>query len=356
MRPYTLVAELTYRCPLACVYCSNPIDVPRVADELDTATWRRALVEAERLGVVQVCFTGGEPLVRDDLAALIEQASALDLYSNLITSGVALTRERLAELRRAGLRNVQLSLQDSDEASADRIAGLRCHADKLRVATMIREADLPLTINCVLHRLNIERTDEILAVAERFAPDRIELANAQYLGWALRNRGALLPSREQIARARDVAASARERLRGRTEVVFVTPDYFAELPPPCMDGWARRFLVISPNGLVLPCHAAHTIPGLTFDSVRDAPLDEIWSRSTGLNAFRGEAWMAEPCRSCERRSVDFGGCRCQAHHLAGDARAADPVCVRSPHHAVVANAPAQSGAVSLRHRTPRLIQ
>ncbi|HWM78545.1 MAG TPA: pyrroloquinoline quinone biosynthesis protein PqqE, partial [Methylomirabilota bacterium] len=300
-RPYTLVAELTYRCPLRCVYCSNPLDYGRHDRELDTATWQRVFREAEDLGVVQLNLTGGEPLVRDDLEALVEEARRLDLYTNLITSGIPLRRERLARFRALGLDNVQISIQDTAAPASDRIAGLRSFDRKLEIASWVKELGFPLTLNTVLHRENLDRVEEIVALAERLGADRLELANAQYVGWALSNRAALLPTREQLDRARAVAGDARQRLRGRMEVLFVTPDYYAEFPKACMDGWGRRFIVISPDGLVLPCHAAHTLPGLHFDSVKERPLEEIWRDSPGFSAFRGLAWMPEPCRSCERR-------------------------------------------------------
>jgi PqqA peptide cyclase len=334
-RPYTLVAELTYRCPLRCVYCSNPLDYARHGEELDTATWLRVLREAEDLGVVQLNLTGGEPLVRDDLEALVEEARRLDLYTNLITSGVPLRRERLAGLRALGLDNVQVSIQDTEAGASDRIAGRRSFDHKLVVAGWVKELGFPLTLNTVLHRENLDRVEDVVALAERLGADRLELANAQYLGWALPNRGALLPTRAQLARAREAAAAARNRLRGKMEVLFVTPDYYTDLPKACMDGWGRRFIVLSPTGLALPCHAAHTLPGLRFDSVRDRPLGEIWRDSAGFRAFRGEDWMPEPCRSCDRRAIDFGGCRCQAYHLTGNAAATDPTCQFAPDHALI---------------------
>jgi pyrroloquinoline quinone biosynthesis protein E len=342
-RPYTLIAELTYRCPLRCVYCSNPTDYAQRVDGLDTRTWLRVFQEAEALGVVQLNLTGGEPLVRDDLESLVEGARALDLYTNLITSGIPLRRERLAGLRALGLDNVQLSIQDVSAAASDRIAGLRAFDRKLEVARWVKELGLPLTLNVVLHRDNLDRVAEVIALAESLAADRVELANTQYLGWALTNRAALLPTRQQLDGARAVATAARERLRGRMEVLFVIPDYYTEFPKACMDGWGRRFILISPDGLALPCHAAHTISGLTFDNVRDQPLGDIWRSSPGFNAFRGEAWMAEPCRSCDRRAVDFGGCRCQAYHLTGRAEATDPVCSLSPDHGLVQAARDRAG-------------
>ena len=334
-RPYTLVAELTYRCPLRCVYCSNPLDYGRHDRELDTETWRRVFREAEDLGVVQLNLTGGEPLARNDLEALIEEARRLDLYTNLITSGIPLRRERLARFRQLGLDNVQISIQDTVAAASDRIAGRRSFERKLVVAAWVKELGFPLTLNTVLHRENLDRVGDIVALAERLGADRLELANTQYLGWALPNRDLLLPTRAQLERARAVAAEARARLRGRMEVLFVTPDYYTDLPKACMDGWGRRFIVVSPDGLVLPCHAAHTLPGLRFESVTERSLGEIWRESASFQAFRGEDWMPEPCRSCDRRGVDFGGCRCQAFHLTGSASATDPVCRLSPDHTLI---------------------
>jgi PqqA peptide cyclase len=343
-RPYTLVAELTYRCPLRCVYCSNPLDYARHSGELDTVTWQRVFREAEDLGVVQLNLTGGEPLVRDDLEALIEEARRVDLYTNLITSGVPLRRQRLARFRELGLDNVQISIQDVTAAGSDRIAGLRSFDRKLEVARWAKELGFPLTLNTVLHRENLDHVAEVIALAERLQVDRLELANTQYLGWALANRAALLPTREQLERARGIAAEARQRLRGRMEVLFVTPDYYTDLPKACMDGWGRRFIVVSPDGLALPCHAAHTLPGLTFDRVTERSLEDIWKDSPGFAAFRGEAWMPEPCRSCERRGLDFGGCRCQAFHLTGAAAATDPACRLSPDHGLIEAARAAATA------------
>jgi len=338
LRPYTLVAELTYRCPLRCSYCSNPTDWAKRKNELDTAAWLRVFREAEDLGVVGLNLTGGEPILRRDLEELIAGARKLDLYTNLITSGIPLSRARLQTFRGLGLDNVQVSVQDVSAKASDRIAGLRSFEKKLEVCGWVKELDMPLTLNVVLHRDNLDHVAEIIALAERLKADRLELANTQYLGWALINRRALLPTREQLERARAVAAEARTRLRGRMEVLFVTPDYYTDYPKSCMDGWGRRFIVISPDGLVLPCHAAHTLPGLKFDNVRERSLAAIWSESPGFNAFRGEAWMPEPCRSCDKRAVDFGGCRCQAYHLTGDAAATDPTCMLAPAHALIETA------------------
>ena len=357
-RPYTLIAELTYACPLHCVYCSNPIDFTRHDDTLEEADWRRVLREAERLGVVQVNFTGGEPLLRSDLEALIAEARSLDLYSNLITSGIPLERERLERLRRLGLDNVQVSIQDARPDESDRIAGREAFHRKLEVAHWVKELGFPLTVNTVLHRQNLERIGEVIALAEELHADRLELANTQYLGWAHRNRAALLPTQAQLEGARSVAAAARARLEGRMEVVFVVPDYYARFPPACMDGWGRRFMVVSPDGLLLPCLLAHTLPGLSFGNVRARSVEELWSSSPGMVAFRGESWMPEPCRSCERRSIDFGGCRCQAFQLTGNAAVTDPACSLSPDHQLVeaarseATRPARELAI-FNYRTPR---
>ena len=359
-RPYTLVAELTYRCPLRCVYCSNPVQIEKRWAELDTELWRRVLREAAALGVVQVHLSGGEPLLRDDLGELIAASRAADLYTSLITSGVPLERARLAELAQRGLDAIQLSFQDDRASDSLRIAGVAALPQKLAVAAWVRELGLPLTVNVVLQRSNIERVPEIVALAERLGADRLELANTTYLGWALTNRDALVPTRAAIERAREAARVATERLRGRMEILFVLPDYHTDFPRPCMGGWGRNILVIAPDGLALPCHQARTIAGLEFDNVRERALGEIWSDSPGFRAFRGEDWMQEPCRSCERRATDFGGCRCQAFHLVGDAAATDPACRLSPKHSIVVAAregaerpPAAAELVYRRAPTPR---
>jgi pyrroloquinoline quinone biosynthesis protein E len=322
MTPYTLIAELTYCCPLRCSYCSNPVNGSRAA--LPTETWLRVLDEAERLGVVQVAFTGGEPLLRQDLEALVERARARDLYSNLITSGVPLSRERLRRLQSLGLDHVQLSFQSLRPERARQIAGGDFQAQKMKVAGWVRELGLPLTLNVVLHRENLDEVDDFIALARRLGADRLELANTQYLGWAFENRERLLPTEAQIARAREAA-------RAEFDVLFVLPDYFSGHPRACMDGWARRYVVVAPDGTVLPCQAA-AVTGLPFERVGERSLGEIWHHSPSLERFRGTNWMPEPCRSCDRREVDFGGCRCQAFLLTGDAAATDPACDKSPHH------------------------
>ncbi|HEY8090817.1 MAG TPA: pyrroloquinoline quinone biosynthesis protein PqqE [Polyangiaceae bacterium] len=331
--PYTLVAELTHRCPLACPYCSNPKELVRGPSELSTEEWLRVLDEAAALGVMQVHLTGGEPLARADLEAIADRAHALGLYVNLVTSGIPLERARLQALA-TKVDHVQLSVQDSDPGASDHVAGLASHAAKLRVAGWVKELGLPLTVNVVLHRANLDRVSEVVAMAERLEADRLELANVQLVSWAHTNVTALLPSRAQIERARVVAHEARARLAGRMEVVFVLPDWHADRPRACMDGWGRRFVVVAPDGAVLPCHAARSLP-LSFAGVREASLATLWADGEGMRAFRGEAWMPDPCRSCDRRHLDFGGCRCQAFALTGDARATDPACNLAPRHELV---------------------
>ncbi|MDF0665887.1 MAG: pyrroloquinoline quinone biosynthesis protein PqqE [Nitrospira sp.] len=341
-RPYTLIAELTYRCPLRCPYCSNPSDLAEHGDEIDTDTWLRVFHEAEELGIVQLNLTGGEPLLRDDLELLIEEARKLELYTNLITSGIPLTFERLSRLRTLGLNGVQVSIQSPTSSVSDRIAGAPSFNRKLDAMQWVTSLGLPLTMNVVLHRENISEVEEIIALAERVSADRLELANTQYLGWALKNRVGLLPTREQIERARTVAAEAKARLRGRMEVLFITPDYYSEHPKSCMEGWGRRFIVINPEGLALPCHLAHTIAGLHFEHVTRRRLAEIWHHSAGFNRFRGEDWLPDSCKACERRAIDFGGCRCQAFHVMGDAGLTDPVCSLAPGHDRIESARAQA--------------
>ena len=334
-RPYTLIAELTYKCPLRCVYCSNPLDMEAHGATTPTGDWLRIFTQAEELGVVALHLTGGEPLLRKDLEALVAHARTLGLYTNLITSGVPLTHERLARLAKAGVDHVQLSFQDAEPRGSDRMAGAGVFEDKLAVAAWVQELRLPLTINVVLHADNIDHVDDIIALAERLGADRLELANTQYLGWALVSRARLLPTAAQIARVRASAKAARDRLVGRMEIILVLPDYVVGKPRPCMDGWASRFIVVAPDGLVLPCHAAQGITSLSFESAREKPLGDIWETSPALAQFRGEDWMPEPCRSCDRRGVDYGGCRCQAFELLGDAGKTDPACSLSPDHGIV---------------------
>jgi len=341
--PLALLAELTHRCPLRCPYCSNPLELSRASAELGTSSWKRVLGEAAALGVLQVHFSGGEPLVRRDLAELVRHAAKAGLYGNLITSGIHLDAGRLAELVDAGLEHVQLSFQDADMVFGDRIAGfLGAQEAKRRAARLVREAGLPLTVNAVVHRQNLDRLDAIIDLAVALGADRLEVAHVQYYGWALRNRAALLPSREQLDAATAAVEAARARLAGTLVIDYVVPDYYAHRPKACMGGWGRRFLNVSPAGKVLPCHAAETLTGLEFPSVDEASLAEIWYRSPAFERFRGTGWMAEPCRSCERREIDWGGCRCQAFALTGDATRTDPACALSPDHSLLAGARADA--------------
>jgi len=337
--PLALLAELTHRCPLRCPYCSNPLELSRASDELDTATWKRVLGEAAGLGVLQVHFSGGEPLVRRDLVDLVRHAAELDLYGNLITSGIGLDADRLAELVEAGLEHVQLSIQDSDAASGDHIAGFAgAQQAKRRTAHLVRLAGLPLTVNAVVHRQNLDRLGQIIDLAVALGADRLEVAHVQYYGWALRNRSALLPSRDQLDAATATVETARARLAGVMVIDYVLPDYYAHRPKACMGGWGRRFLNVSPAGKMLPCHAAETLPGLDFPRVAEAGLADIWYRSPAFERFRGTGWMPEPCRSCDRREIDWGGCRCQAFALTGDAARTDPACTLSPDHELLTEA------------------
>jgi PqqA peptide cyclase len=325
-RPVALVAELTHRCPLHCPYCSNPVELVRRARELPGASWARVLGEAEELGVLQVLLTGGEPLLRPDLEEIVAAARARDLYATLITSGIPLAPERLRALADAGLDAVQLSFQGA-EASGDAVAGVPVHARKLEAARWVKECGLPLTVNVVLHRGDVDEVPAVIALAERLGADRLELATVQYLGFAHANRAALRPPPDALLRARREALAARQRLAGRMEVALVAPDEETDTPTPCMEGWGRRTIVVAPDGVALPCHHARSLP-LPFASVEERPLRWIWAESPGFRAFRGEAWMPEPCRSCDRRALDYGGCRCRAFLASGDPAAGDPACSR----------------------------
>ncbi len=332
--PLGLLAELTHRCPLACPYCSNPINLDNRADELPAETWSRVFREAAAMGVLQVHLSGGEPASRRDLVEIVAVARDAGLYTNLITSAIGLDARRLAQLKQVGLDHVQLSLQDVDAESADHIAGYPgAHPRKLDFAQSVVGLGLALTVNTVIHRANIGQVAALVELAASLGAGRVEIAHAQYYGWALRNRAALMPTREQVEHAMQEMESLRPRYQGRLVIDLVIPDYYARRPKACMGGWGRRSLNVTPSGRVLPCHAAETIPGLQFWSVRDRPLVEIWRDSPAFKAFRGTDWMAEPCRSCEMREIDYGGCRCQAMAIASDAAATDPACELSPHHA-----------------------
>lgn len=356
-RPFTLIAELTYRCPLRCPYCSNPVNYAQ-PPALDTVTWQRLFREADSLGIVQLHLTGGEPLLRDDLEELVRAAHELDLYTNLITSGIPLDRPRLDRLIQCGLNSVQVSVQAAAAPSSDRIAGIPCFNRKLAVARWVKESGLPLTINVVMHRENLDGIEDIIALAEHMEADRLELATTQYAGWALINRGALLPTKEQLDRARIRAREAKARLSGRMEILYVLPDYYSDVPRTCMEGWGRRYVVVTPDGLVLPCHAAHTLPDAKPNRITDLPLSEIWESSKLFQRFRGEDWMPAPCRTCDRRSVDFGGCRCQAFHLTGNPAVTDPACALSPDHGVILQARADAACSKVppfRHRALTMV-
>lgn len=336
-RPLGLLAELTHRCPLACPYCSNPLRLDAREDELDTETWARVFREAAALGVLQVHLSGGEPAARRDIVELTAAAHDAGLYTNLITSGVGVTPERFAALSDAGLDHVQVSIQDSEPESADRIAGYRgAFARKNALAAEVIRHGIPLTVNAVMHRANIDHIEAMVDLALALGAGRVEIAHVQYYGWALKNRDRLMPTREQVERAVATVEALRARHHGRIVIDAVVPDYYARLPKACVGGWGRRSLNVTPSGKVLPCHAAETIPGLVFWNVRAHSLADIWQNAPAFNAFRGEDWMQEPCRTCPKRGEDFGGCRCQALALTGDARAADPVCHLSPHHARLA--------------------
>lgn len=339
--PLSLIAELTYRCPLRCPYCSNPIEYghDRYRDELTTADWVQVIQSAAKLGVVQIGLSGGEPLLRSDLPELVQTAAKLGLYSTLVTAGTLFTPDRAAQLKAAGLDHVQISIQDQNAAGSDWIAGVRSFEQKLAAAKLAKSLEFPLTINVVLHRHNLDHLADILDLCEALNADRVELANTQYYGWALANRAALLPTPEQLQRAAEIVTSRRT---GRMKLLYVLSDYYEPYPKPCMGGWGQRSLVVTPNGEALPCQVASVIPDLNFANVRDRALAWIWFESPAFNRFRGTDWLPEPCQSCDRREIDFGGCRCQAFLLTGDATATDPVCHLSPHHHLVTKAQAES--------------
>jgi pyrroloquinoline quinone biosynthesis protein E len=344
--PLALIAEITHRCPLHCVYCSNPIELAAVSSELSTAEWIDVFQQSGKLGMLHAHFTGGEPLARPDLTELIAGARAAGLYTNLITSGIGLAESRLQALVDAGLDHIQISFQDSREDAANWIAGAKAHAHKIELSRLIRHHKIAFTVNLVVHRQNIDHLDEMIAFIEQLAPERMEIAHTQYYGWALRNRAALLPTRAQLDKAVESVASAEKRLAGRICIDSVVPDYYARFPKACMGGWGRRLMLINPAGKVLPCHAAEVIPGLEFENVREQTLEFIWQQSASFQRFRGEEWMPEPCRSCDQRAQDFGGCRCQALLLTGNAEATDPACSLAPAHSIVEAALAEANAGS----------
>jgi pyrroloquinoline quinone biosynthesis protein E len=354
--PIGLLAELTHRCPLHCPYCSNPLELDRRSAELDTETWARVFDEAASMGVLHVHLSGGEPTARADIVDLTAHCARLGLYTNLITAGVGAALGKLDALADAGLDHVQLSIQAADAANAERIGGLpRAQAAKFAFAERVVALGLPLTLNAVIHRGNVHEVPAIIELAVAMGARRLEVAHTQYYGWAYVNRASLMPTRAQMDESIAVVESARERLKGQLVIDMVLPDYYSRFPKPCAGGWGRKTLNVTPSGKVLPCHAAETIPGLTFWSVRDASLADIWLKSPAFNAYRGTDWMPELCRSCERKEIDWGGCRCQALALAGDAAATDPACHKSPFHArmqELARAESESGeSTPYRYRT-----
>ena len=345
--PLALIAEVTHRCPLRCVYCSNPLQLVSKDSELTTADWKRVFQEASAIGVLHLHLTGGEPASRTDLEELIAGGGEAGLYTNLITSGIGISEPRLNKLVEAGLDHIQLSFQDSQDELAHWIAGAKGHAYKIQLAQKIRQTRLAFTVNLVVHRQNLDHIEEMIEFIEQLQPQRVEIAHAQYYGWALRNRNELLPTAGQLERCLRAVEAARTRLSGKICVDCVIPDYYARYPKACMGGWGRRLMLINPSGEALPCHAAGVIPGIQFASVREHNLEWIWRESEAFQRFRGEYWMQEPCRSCDRRHDDFGGCRCQAFLLTGDTKATDPVCVLSPdHHLVETVRPAANAALT----------
>ena len=336
--PLWLLAELTYRCPLHCAFCFNPVDFATQEQELSTEGWLKVLREARAMGSVQCGFSGGEPMLRDDLETLVAEASSLGFYTNLLTTGVGLTEKRALALKEAGLAHIQLSFQDSTRESNDFLSNTRTFDLKKRVAAMIKEHEWPMVLNCVIHRMNIDHIDKIIDMALELGAEYLELANAQYYSWAVVNRDHLLPSREQLEAAERITNAYRERIGDRMKIIFVVPDYYENRPKKCMNGWGNVFLTIAPDGTALPCHTARMLPGLEFPTVNKHSLEHIWYESEGFNRYRGTGWMKEPCKSCPEAENDLGGCRCQAFMLANDPAAADPVCDKSPHRSVVDDA------------------
>jgi pyrroloquinoline quinone biosynthesis protein E len=361
--PLALVAELTHRCPLHCVYCSNPLEMSARSTELSTEIWSRVFAEAAAAGVLQADLTGGEPLARPDILDLVRAARTAGLYVSLITSGMPLDEARLGKLIEAGVDHIQLSFQGAEEETAAEISGTKTHAQKLRVLEWLSKVRVGVTLNFVIHRRNIHQLEAMLKIAESSSATRVEFANVQYYGWGFTNRENLLPTREQLDASLVTLKAAQERLRGKIRIEYVVPDYYAKYPKPCVGGWGRKLMLITPNGDALPCHAAQVIPGMRFDNVKDRSIRDIWETSEAFQKFRGQDWMQEPCKSCDRREIDFGGCRCQAMLIVGDPAATDPVCTLSPNrakvNAVLASLPAElptpesgDGAAKLPHSNP----
>jgi len=334
--PLWVNAEITYKCPLHCVFCYNPLDYASTfKSELSTEDWLKVFKQSRDLGSVQLGISGGEPLMRDDVEIMVSEASQMGYYVNLLTSGIGLTEKRISAFKEGGLGQIQLSFQDSTKELNDFLSSTKTFELKSKVAKLIKEHDYPMVLNVVLHRLNIDHMDQILEMAEAMGADHVELANSQYYAWALKNRSYLMPSEEQLRKAEETTNRFREKIGNKMKLYFIVPDYYANRPKACMNGWGSVFLNVAPDGLALPCHEARMLPGLTFPNVRDHDMEWIWNESPAFNAYRGESWMKEPCRSCDDRTKDFGGCRCQAFQLTGDATNTDPVCDKSEHHHII---------------------
>lgn len=334
--PLWVNAEITYKCPLHCVFCYNPLDYASTfKSELSTEDWLKVFRQSRDLGAVQLGISGGEPLMRDDVEIMVSEANQMGYYVNLLTSGIGLTEKRISAFKEGGLGQIQLSFQDSTKELNDFLSSTKTFELKSKVAKLIKEHDYPMVLNVVLHRLNIDHMDQILEMAEAMGADHVELANSQYYAWALKNRSYLMPSEEQLRKAEETTNRFREKIGNKMKLYFIVPDYYANRPKACMNGWGSVFLNVAPDGLALPCHEARMLPGLTFPNVRDHDMEWIWNESPAFNAYRGESWMKEPCRSCDDRTKDFGGCRCQAFQLTGDATNTDPVCDKSEHHHII---------------------
>lgn len=353
--PRWLLAELSYACPLQCPYCANPVDYAKYSEELSTDDWKRVFAEARKMGAVQLGLSGGEPLTRTDLIELVRYARELGYYSNLITSGYGLTEEKIAQLKEAGLDHIQVSIQASSEELSDYLAGTKSFVHKQQVAHLVKKHGYPMVLCVVIHRENIHQMPEILAMAEELGADYLELANTQYYGWAHVNRDRLLPTKEQFAEAEKIAQAYKEKVAGKMKIYYVVPDFYEDRPKACMNGWGTTFLTIAPDGVALPCHSARELPNLDCPNVKDYSVEDIWLHSKAFNFFRGDDWMQEPCRSCDEKDKDKGGCRCQAYLLAGDMYATDPVCSKSPKHHVIDEAVASARASALSHEEKPLV-
>ena len=345
--PRWLLAELSYKCPLQCPYCSNPLDYAKYPDELSTDDWKRVLTQARKMGAVQLGFSGGEPLTRQDLPELVIHARELGYYSNLITSGYGLNEEKIIQLKEAGLDHIQVSIQASTQELNDHLAGTESYQHKQEVARLVKKHEYPMVLCVVIHRENIHQMLQILEMAEELGADYLELANTQYYGWAHANRDLLLPTQEQFEEAEKIAQAFKEKVAGKMKIYYVIPDYYEDRPKACMNGWGTTFLTIAPDGVALPCHSARELPGLDCPNVKDYSIEEIWNESKAFNFFRGYDWMKEPCRSCDEKEKDFGGCRCQAYIMTGDMNNTDPVCSKSPNHHVIQEAIDSARAAAL---------